>query len=131
MPEMFRGVSKLHTMRFINRKSKEGEKEPPMSNDKNSETPAEDTRTQAEKESDQTIMYLRMAIKQLQSRDWRVVSSSFGTVPVAVGENKKGLVRYQSQIATITISMDTGESVPTPFDQTPADAAKEPTEVKN
>ena len=93
-----------------------------MSPSTNSETPAEDTRTQAEKESDQTVMYLRMAIRQLQSRDWRVVSSSFGTVPVAVGENKAGLVKYQSQIASISLSMDVGEEAPTPFDQTPEDA---------
>ncbi len=101
-----------------------------MSTSTNSETPAEDTRTQAEKESDQTVMYLRMAIRQLQSRNWRVVSSSFGTVPVAVGETKAGLVKYQSQIATISLSMSEGEEAPTPFDKTPADAAKETAEAR-
>ncbi len=66
----------------------------------------EDTRSPAEKVNDKTIMYLRMAIRQLQSGEWRVKGEVFTTTPVASGENKAGLVTYKSAIKSVAIELE-------------------------
>ncbi len=66
----------------------------------------EDTRTDQEKAIDKTIMHLRMAIRQLQSGEWRVRGEVFTITPVASGENKAGLVTYKSAIKSVAIELE-------------------------
>ena len=66
----------------------------------------EDTQTEQEKANDMAIMHMRMAIRQLQSGDWKVTSAVYSTTPVAVGTNKAGLTKYQSRVANLGLGLD-------------------------
>ncbi len=119
LPEMFSRVSKLHTMRFF----KTGKEREPMS-DSNSETP--DDRTEQEKAQDEALMFLRMAIRQINSGDYIVARGAYGTTPIPAGTNKAGLPRYVTGVASIAIGLehddgqqpDQSEDVPTDFTKT-------------
>ncbi len=88
----------------------------------NNETP--DERTPREKAADEALMYLRMAIRQINSGDYTIALSTYSTVPIPAGTNKAGLPKYTTGVGTLAITLEHGEStISTPFSQTPEEAA--------
>ena len=105
-----------------------------MSPSTNNETPAEDTRTPAQKAADEALMYLRMAIRQINSGDYTIALSTYSTVPIPAGTNKAGLPKYTTGVGTLAITLEHGDNtVLTPFSKTPEEAATaaQPTEAKS
>lgn len=112
LPEMFRAVSQLHTMRFIpKRKHEDKEEGEPMSKT-DSETPnVELPADPQQKAQDEALMFLRMAIRQINSGGYLVTRSAYGTTPIPAGTNKAGLPKYVTGVASIAIGLeyDTGQ----------------------
>lgn len=98
----------------------------------NNETPE---LTQEEKDIEQAIMYLRMTVRQLQSGDWSIVGSTYSTTPVAVGENKRGLDRYESRVSGLQlfVKQSTGDEPITEDMDAPTNltSPREPVEAKS
>ena len=60
--------------------------------------------TATEKQKDQLLTALRIAIRQINSGDYDV-ESIIETVPIAAGVNVKGFIKYATGISSIKLSL--------------------------